>query len=202
MKNRFLIIAMTSALLTFACAKTETTNTDTGTTDTGISTTDTTGTDTTGTGATGGTASTLSNEEKDFVMKTAQGGMAEVAAGQMASTKAANADVKAFGNRMVADHGKSNDELKQLATNKGLALPAETDEQHKQKADELSKKTGKAFDKAYMAAMVDDHTKTVADFEKMSQSATDPDIKSWTTATLPTLRDHLKMAQDLAAKVK
>ena len=103
---------------------------------------------------------------------------------------------------MVADHGKSNNELSQLATTKGIAVPTETDDHHKQKAQELSRKSGAEFDKAYMAAMVEDHQKTVADFEKMSQSAADPDLKTWTTNTLPALRDHLKMAQDLAAKVK
>ncbi len=128
--------------------------------------------------------------------------MAEVALGQMASTKAASNDVKDFGNRMVNDHGKANDELKQLASSKGVTLPADLDAESKKASDALSKKTGKAFDKDYISDMVKDHEKDVAEFQKESSSAQDPDLKNWVTKTLPTLQDHLKMAKQTAAKVK
>jgi putative membrane protein len=201
LKHRFLILTV-AALCAFACAKEEPAATDTVT-----STTETSGaseqTSTlTGTGATGGTTSNLTAEERDFIIKVAQGGMAEVATGQIASQQATNAEVKAFGQQMVTDHGKANNELSQLATNKGIAVPTETDDEHKKKADELAKKTGKDFDRAYVAEMVEDHKKDVAEFEKMSQSATDADLKTWTTNTLPTLRHHLEMIQALQAKMK
>ena len=201
----FLVAALVLALA--ACKKDENYSTDTGATATDTATTstmvmnETTGTNT-GTGSTGGTMSTLSDADKEFVMKVAQGGMAEVALGSMAGQQGSSADVKSFGNRMVNDHGKANDELKALATNKGLALPTELDAEHKSKQDDLSKKSGKAFDKAYADAMVADHEKTVADFEKESTSAQDPDLKAWVTKTLPTLQDHLKMAKDLKGKIK
>jgi len=175
--------------------------TNTSATDTSM-TTATSATDTSSTGATGGGASTLADSEKDFIMKAAQGGMAEVSSGSLAAQQGTDAGVKAFGNRMVTDHGKANDELRQLATNKGLALPAETDADHKKKQDELAKKTGKDFDKAYMEDMVKDHEHDVAEFEKMSKDAKDPDLKAWVTKTLPTLQDHLKMARETAGKVK
>jgi putative membrane protein len=103
---------------------------------------------------------------------------------------------------MQTDHGKANDELKQLATTKGIALPTETDEEHKKVAADLSSKSGKAFDKAYMDAMVKDHDKDVAEFQNMSTNATDPDLKAWVTKTLPTLQDHQKMAKEIAGKLK
>jgi len=136
------------------------------------------------------------------MMKAAQGGMAEVAGGQTASTNAASSSVKDFGNRMVQDHGKANDELKQLASSKGVTLPTDTDAEHKAKLDEMSKKKGKDFDKAYMSDMVKDHEKDVAEFQKQSTSAQDPDLKNWVTKTLPTLQDHLKMAKDINSKLK
>ena len=211
MKNRFFTFLGIALLMAFAsaCKNESNTNDTAGSSTTSVSATDTSATtsttdtsSTTGTGASGGTVSSLSDADKDFVMKAAQGGMAEVTTGQLAASKAANADVKAFGNRMVNDHGKANDELKQLATNKGLSLPADTDADHKKKADELSAKSGKAFDKAYMDAMVKDHEHDVAEFDKESKSAQDPDLKNWVTKTLPTLQDHLKMAKQTAAKVK
>jgi putative membrane protein len=201
MRTRWL--ALGAMLLALACTKTENTNTettDTATTSTMVSN-DTTGTNT-GTGSTGGTASTLSDSDKEFVMKAAQGGMAEVTLGSLAAQKGTDAEVKNFGTRMVNDHGKANDELKALATNKGLSLPTELDADAKKTQDELSKKSGKAFDKAYIDDMVKDHEKDVAEFEKQSTAAQDPDLKAWVTKTLPTLQDHLKMAKEAAGKVK
>ena len=123
-------------------------------------------------------------------------------AGQNAASNATNADVKTFGQRMVTDHSKANDELKQLATTKGLTLPASLSADTQKKVDDLSKKKGKDFDKAYMDNMVKDHEKDVAEFEKESKSAQDPDLKAWVTKTLPTLQDHLKMAKETQKKVK
>jgi putative membrane protein len=209
MKRYVLTLMALLAIFAFACQKE--TNTNVATTDS--STTYTSGTDTSGTtstgttsttstGSTGGTVSSLSEADKTFVMKAANGGMAEVAGGQTAVQKATNADVKTFGQRMVTDHSKANDELKQLATTKGLALPSAPDAEHQKKLDELSKKTGKAFDKAYMDDMVKDHEEDVAEFQKQTTAAQDPDLKAWVTKTLPTLQEHLRMAKDTHKKVK
>jgi len=219
MKTKLWLLVLAGALvvMAFACKKednnnayTDTSTTTTSATDTSAttSTVDTSGTETSGTtsttstGSSGGTVSSLDPADKDFVMKAAQGGMAEVMLGQMASTKGTSPDVKNFGNRMVSDHGKANDELKQLAQNKGMALPADVDKESKEMSDKLSKLTGKDFDKAYISGMVDDHEKDVKEFEKASKDAKDPDLKAWAAKTLPTLQDHLKMAKDTKAKVK
>jgi putative membrane protein len=195
-------------------AATETSSTDTITTTSTMSATDSTntglsstaGTSTSSTAANTGTAngttSSLSAEDKEFMTKAAIGGMAEVMMGQMASTKATDAGVKTFGNRMVTDHSKANDELKSLAAQKGMVLPTDVDAEHKAKSDKMSQKSGKDFDKAYMADMVEDHEKDVSEFQKASQNAADPDLKAWATKTLPTLQDHLKMAKETKAKLK
>ena len=176
--------------------------TSTSGTDTSGTTTTSTAASATTTGSTGGTVSNLSVEDKDFVMKAAVGGMAEVQLGQLAQQKAQNADVKTFGNRMVTDHSKANDELKHLATTKGLALPTDLDSKNKKTADELSKKAGGAFDKAYMSDMVKDHEADVKEFEKAAKNAKDADIKNWASKTLPTLQEHLRMAQQTNKKLK
>jgi len=153
------------------------------------------------TGVTGGTASAMSNEDKEFVSKAGMGGLAEVQHGTLATQKGAHADVKAFGQRMVTDHGMANGELSQLATTKGLALPTELSGEHKEAHDHLNGLSGSEFDKAYMKHMVEDHEKTVADFEKASTSATDADVKAWAAKTLPTLQDHLRQAKEIAGKL-
>lgn len=207
MKQRWLILfaalLVTAAL---ACKKNETYNNDTASTSTTAS--DTSGTtstyDTSGTSSTAATGATSSMDkaDTDFMTKAAQGGLAEVDMGNMASSKATNADVKAFGNRMVTDHSKANDELKQLAATKGVTLPADVNDEQKKAMDSMSSKSGKDFDKAYMDDMVKDHETDVKEFEKASKSAKDADLKAWATKTLPTLQEHLKMAKDTQKKVK
>jgi putative membrane protein len=211
MKHRFLILIAALALVAaLGCKKNEsyentststtnTTYTDTSATTTTTGTMSTTGTETTGTG---GTASTLSEDDKDFAMKVAQGNMAEVSLGSMAAQKGTSPDVKTFGNRMVNDHGKALDELKQLATNKGITLPTDVSAEQKATADKLSKYSGKQFDKAYADTMADEHEKDAKTVEKASKDAKDPDLKAWAAKTLPVIQDHLKMAKEMKDKVK
>jgi len=143
----------------------------------------------------------LSAADNKFVHEAAVGGMAEVSLGKLAAEKATNPDVKQFAQRMVADHSKANDELKAYASQKGVTLPADTDAAHKATETRLSKLSGAAFDKAYMADMVKDHDKDVAAFKHASTSATDADLKAWAGKTLPTLQEHQTQAKSINAKV-
>jgi putative membrane protein len=127
--------------------------------------------------------------------------MAEVALGKLAAEKATNADVKQFGQRMVDDHSKANDELKAFATEKGVTLPADMSAAAKATEARLSKLSGAAFDKAYMQDMVKDHDKDVAAFKHASTASADADLKAWAGKTLPTLEQHQTMAKALNAKV-
>ena len=137
-----------------------------------------------------------SSGDHHFVMEAAQGGMAEVELGKIATDKAASPDVKKFAQRMVDDHGKANDELKTLAQNKNIMLPTAIDAKQKAKIDKLSKMSGEAFDRAYMKDMLADHRKDVAAFRTESKSGKDADVKAWAAKTLPTLEEHLKQAED------
>jgi putative membrane protein len=134
--------------------------------------------------------------------EAANGGMAEVELGKVASTKAANAEVKKFGQMMVTDHSKANEELKALAAKKGVDLPKEVDSSHKSIMDSLKNKTGADFDKEYVEEMVDDHEKDVAAFEDKAKNAKDADVKAFAEKTLPTLRKHLDAIKAIQAKMK
>jgi len=140
-------------------------------------------------------AASQSNADHQFVMEAAQGGMAEVELGQLASEKAQSSDVKQFAQRMVTDHGKANEELKSLAQSKNITLPTDVGAKHKATKDRLSKMSGAAFDRAYMQEMVTDHRKDVSEFEKESKSGKDPEVKAWDAKTLPTLHEHMQMAE-------
>ena len=144
--------------------------------------------------------SSLSASDKKFVRDAAQGGMAEVELGKLATEKASSDDVKKFGQRMVDDHTKAGDQLKQVASNEGIQLPQSLSAKDKLTKERLSKLSGEQFDKAYMADMVKDHTQDVAEFQRESQSGKDPAVKDFASQTLPTLEDHLKQAKEIAPK--
>jgi putative membrane protein len=147
------------------------------------------------------TATKLAGPDETFVTKAAAGGLAEVELGKLAAQKASDPDVKAFGQRMVDDHSKANDKLKEIATTKGVTVPTQLKGEAKSLYDKLSKASGAAFDKMYMHDMLMDHQKDVKEFEKESSSAKDSDVKQFAADTLPTLKEHLKLAQTTASKV-
>ena len=146
------------------------------------------------------TGSNLSASDKNFIRDAAQGGMAEVELGKLATERASSDDVKKFGQRMVDDHTKAGDQLKQVASGEGVQLPQGLSVKDKLTKERLSKLSGEQFDKAYMADMVKDHTQDVADFQRESQSGKDPVVKDFASQTLPTLQDHLKQAKEIAPK--
>jgi putative membrane protein len=147
------------------------------------------------------TSNAVSSGDREFMTKAAIGDMEEVELGRMAAQKGANNDVKKFGERMAEDHSKAGNELKSLAATKNVSLPMALDPQHQEDVDKLSKLSGAAFDREYMSMMVKDHVEDVAEFEREGTSGTDTDTKAWASRTLPTLREHLQMAQETAAKV-
>jgi putative membrane protein len=138
--------------------------------------------------------------DRHFVKKAVQGGMAEVELGKLATEKGQSDQVKKFAQRMVDDHSKANEQLKQLAGSKGIPLPKDLDAKDKAAKKRLSKLGGEQFDRAYMSDMVADHTQDVSEFQQESTTAKDTDIKNFAAQTLPTLEDHLKEARSIAPK--
>jgi len=135
-----------------------------------------------------------------FITETLSGGLFEVEMGKAALEKSSSEEVKKFAQRMVDDHSKVIDELIQLAATKGSSPAKEMKKVHRDIIDNLSKSSGAAFDKAYMAQMVNDHVKDVSAFRKEAKEGKDPEVKAWAAKTLPILEDHLAMARDLSKK--
>ncbi len=141
-----------------------------------------------------------SSADTHFATKAAAGGMAEVQLGQLALKNASSGDVKAFAQKMVDDHTKANDKLKNVAAKDNITLPSSMDSKDQATYDRLSKLNGAAFDRAYMRDMVADHKKDVADFQREASNGANPDLKNFASETLPTLQEHLKLAQDTESK--
>ena len=135
--------------------------------------------------------------DKTFVMNAAMGGMAEVEMGKLAAEKAGNEGVKQFGQKMVDDHGKANDELKTVAGTQKIDVPVSLDSKHQATIDRLSKLSGSAFDKAYIKEMVKDHDGDVKEFQKEAQNGQDPAVRDFASKTLPTLQEHQSMIRNI-----
>ena len=141
----------------------------------------------------GGMATAQNGLDKMFATKAAQGGMAEVMTSALALQKTHNSQVHAVAHRMVKEHTAANEELKAVAEHKGMALPKQTDPMHKAAYAKLSRLSGAAFDRAYMAGQEKDHAATIKLFEKEIAKGQDKDLSAFAVKNLPAIEDHTKM---------
>lgn len=140
---------------------------------------------------------------QQFANEAGAGGLAEVQLSQMALNKSTNPEIKQFAQMMIADHGKTNNELVALAGSKKLDVPTTIKPEQQAAAEKLSKESGSAFDRAYAAQMVDDHRKAVDLFRKATREDTlEADIRQFAEKKLATLEHHQKEAIELAASMR
>lgn len=139
--------------------------------------------------------------DASFTRQAATGGMAEIKMGRLAEQKGTNPAVKEFGKRMVTDHTKAGDQLKQIAAKDKLMLPSSIDKDQQAMYNTLAGLSGADFDKAYAQDMVTDHEQTIQVFQQEVTSGANPDLKKFASDTLPTIQDHLKMAKQMQTTV-
>jgi predicted outer membrane protein len=151
-------------------------------------------------GAAGATSSgaKLSSGDAGILKDMAMANMAEIEGGKLAQSKGQSAEVKAFGQQMIDDHTANLNEVKALASARGVDLPAEPDAKHKAMAAKLEKMSGADFDKAYMKqAGVQDHKTVHTKLMAASKKAKDPEVKALVDKTEPVVAQHLKSAQQM-----
>ncbi|MDT5262824.1 MAG: putative rane protein [Acidobacteriota bacterium] len=139
--------------------------------------------------------------DQKFAMEAAMGGQMEVELGKLAAQKGASDEVRQFGQHMVDDHSKANEDLMQVASGKSMTLPTALSPKMQMEMQKLSAMSGEKFDKEYVKMMVKDHKEDVAAFQKEASGGMDADIKSFATRTLPTLQEHLRMIQRISDKM-
>jgi putative membrane protein len=155
------------------------------------------------TGAASPTSSpvSLTTAEKDFISQASRGSVEEVQLGRLAAEKGASPEVKQFGERMATAHGQLGQRLQQLASNLNITPDQQLSPEQQATVSRLERLSGKTFDRDYIRAMVADHVKNVSEFERMASQATNADIKQFASEALPTLREHLSAAREIAAKL-
>jgi putative membrane protein len=139
--------------------------------------------------------------DEAFLKNAAEGGMAEVKFGELAQKDGMSSTVKQFGQRMVLDHSKLNDQVKDLAATKNISLPTSVSIKDEASYKLLQAKSGSSFDKSYIEDMLKDHRADIAAFQKEADSGLDPDIKALASKALPTLQQHLRLAEKAAKEL-
>ena len=151
-------------------------------------------------GAVTGTSGTFGGD-REFVEEHLAMGNAEVELGRLAQDRATHPDVKAFAQTMVRDHQAAGEELRRIANNANANIQSTMDtDAHEELTDlreEMSKLTGREFDRRYIDEMIDDHQEAVNDLEDKAENASHPEVKAWAAKTLPTVRQHLERARSL-----
>lgn len=142
-------------------------------------------------------AITLQQPDKDFVTKASEGNVSEVKLGQLAMHKANNPQVKQFGQRMVDDHSKAQEQLVKLMDGTNVVVPDHVTKDAAGLYDKLAQETGADFDKNYMSAMVSDHQDDISAFNDEAKNGKSEQLRNYAQNTLPVLQQHLQMAKDI-----
>jgi putative membrane protein len=146
-------------------------------------------------------AKDISKKDTEYLQKAAQGTMSEVKMGEMAQKQAADERVKQFGKRMVGDHGKDLQSIRQLAGQKHVALPDAPDKEQTRETDKLAKLSGADFDREYVKYEMKDHKDDVRESAKAMKEATDPDVKKFASAEYQTVVAHQKEIDAIHAQL-
>jgi len=139
--------------------------------------------------------------DQTFAKEAARGGMAEIKLGKLAESNGASEAVKSFGTRMVAEHTKAGDNLKQAAEQEHITLPTDLSPKDQATYDRLSKLNGAEFDRAYAQDMVKDHQQDLRDFQREVSQGNDDVIKAFAADTVPMIQQHLDQAKEMLKTV-
>ena len=144
-------------------------------------------------------ADAVSAADKSFVAMVSQGGMFEVALGQVAAEQGSTQDIKDQGSTEAHDHDLVGSKLKTIATDAQMDFPSGLNAEFQKKLDGLKSLSGPAFDKAYLAAMVDIHGKDGAAFAKEATGGTNPQLRAFAAETHRIVERHIGELKALPA---
>lgn len=137
----------------------------------------------------------LSRFDREFLTEAAQMGQAELALVQAGQQKGFSEDTKRVANELTASHKDANQQLSQLAANKGVQIPNQPTASERSRIEDIQKLQGERFDKDFHNQLIKDHRRSISLYEKAAKSASDPDIRSWAQRMVPVLQQHLAMIE-------
>jgi putative membrane protein len=143
----------------------------------------------------------VTDQDKQFLTKVSQGGFNEIKLSELAETKSANPQVKAFAHKMVVEHKALATDMKPFSDAWGLTPPTGLDADHQAEYDKLSGLSGMDFDKEYMNIMEKDHHDALNLFNEEAKTTTDMKFKTAVMHGQSVVAAHTHMADSLGAKL-
>jgi putative membrane protein len=137
-------------------------------------------------------------QDKAFLRKAAEGGMAEVQLGQLAQQKASSQDVRQFGEKMVQEHSQLNDQLKPIAEQQGVRPPKALSKKDEATLRKLEGLSGQQVDHAYIETMLKDHKKDLKEFKETANRTQNPQLKDAAQHGAQVIESHLQDIQQIA----
>jgi putative membrane protein len=137
-----------------------------------------------------------------FAVRASQGALAEVRLGQLATERANDPEVKAFGQRMTQEHTKAVDQLKAMAERSAMTLPDELGIEEQAELNKLESLSGSDFDKEYVSYMVKRHSDDIKEFQKETKNGKIDEIRAFAEQTLPMLEAHLERIKTIQSSFK
>ncbi len=144
----------------------------------------------------------LNNTDSYFMQQASYSNLAEVSAGNIASTRGTYDSIKIFGSMMVMDHTEAQSALDSLGTKLNVVLPTAADSAHQAMAAQLQSLSGNTFDTAYIGAQVRDHIATIALFQLELSDGNNQEIRNYANKYLPIIQMHLQDAQSIQQQVR
>ncbi len=141
------------------------------------------------------------NADMAFIRHAGSSNLMEVRLGQVAQSRASNAAVRQFGQRMVDDHTRMQNQLSAVVNNTGVSFTPAMDSRHQQQVSRIERLSGSEFDRAYMQAMIQGHQDDISQFQTQSQSARSTQIRNLASSSLPVLQQHLSLAVQVGNQV-
>lgn len=153
--------------------------------------------------STGASSAKFSDRDEKMVKQIAESHLAEINAGKLAQDKASSSEVKSFAKKMVDDHTKALDDLKQLAQSKGITLPTEPSRQQMTEEKKLQAQSGDKFDRMYLQQSGDRaHKETHRLLQRAASRAEDADLKNYASKAIGTVETHQQMAKETTRNLK
>ncbi|MGA8618523.1 MAG: DUF4142 domain-containing protein [Candidatus Sulfotelmatobacter sp.] len=139
--------------------------------------------------------------DRTFMSTAAEANLAEIDTAKMVGQKSTDPAVKDFANRMVTDHTQASQSLASLAEVSAIKLPTEPGLMERNQKNELQKLSGAKLDDAYLRDELQGHKEAIAAFENEIENGQNQEVKNYAVKTLPTLQDHIRIAEDIAGKL-
>ena len=143
----------------------------------------------------------MENSDQRFITSAAEANLAEIDMAKLVGQKSTDPAVKDFANRMVTDHTQASQRLATVAESNGVKLPTEESAAERNKKSELQKLSGAQLNEAYLRNELQGHKETISAFENEIEHGQNQETKSYAEQTLPTLQDHIRIAEDVAGKL-